>query len=246
MGMVRNQFTFYRSYYESLVELPEEEQAQTLLAVIRYAIYGSLPQKLPVSGKVAFNLIKPTLDSARKKAAAGKAGGASESAASPNGKSKSKSASPNGKSKSEVCFGDRAKLERGGEREREGEREGGIGECAASGQSRADFFEALRRAYPEHRRGNSDEAWAAFESFVPDGQEQAALDALDKWKKSEQWTDDGGRFVPGLSKWLVQGLWKCPPETELPSGNGQQMAYDPDQMAAIRRMLQEDDPKGGG
>ena len=69
MGMVRNQFTFYRSYYESLVELPEEEQAQTLLAVIRYAIYGSLPQKLPVSGKVAFNLIKPTLDSARKKAA---------------------------------------------------------------------------------------------------------------------------------------------------------------------------------
>ena len=198
MGMVRNQFTFYRSYYESLIELPEEEQAQTLLAVIRYAIYGSLPQKLPVSGKVAFNLIKPTLDSARKKAAAGKAG------------------------------------------------EGGIGECAASGRSRGDFFEALRRAYPAHRQGKSDEAWAAFESFVPEGQEQAALDALDKWKKSEQWTDDGGRFVPGLSKWLVQGLWKCPPETELPSGNGQQMAHDPDQMAAIMRMLQEDGPKGGG
>lgn len=246
MGMVRNQFTFYRSYYESLIELPEEEQAQTLLAVIRYAIYGSLPQKLPVSGKVAFNLIKPTLDSARKKAAAGKAGGASEGAASSSGKSKSKSASPNGKSKSEVCFGDRAKLERGGEREREGEREGGIGECAASGQSRADFFEALRRAYPEHRRGNSDEAWAAFESFVPDGQEQAALDALDKWKKSEQWTDDGGRFVPGLSKWLVQGLWKCPPEQAPEQWQGGLRALDQDEVEAIRRMFQEDGPKGGG
>ena len=247
MGMVRNQFTFYRSYYESLIELPEEEQAQTLLAVIRYAIYGSLPQKLPVSGKVAFNLIKPTLDSARKKAAAGKAGGASEGAASPSGKSKCKSASPNGKSKPEVCFGDRAKLERGGEGEREGEREGGIGECAASGRSRADFFEALRRAYPEHRRGNFDEAWAAFESSVPGEQEQAALDALDKWKKSQQWTDEGGRFVPGLSKWLMQGLWKCPPE----AAKGSQWsegtrALDQDELEAIRRMFQEDDPKGGG
>lgn len=245
MGMVRNQFTFYRSYYESLIELPEEEQAQTLLAVIRYAIYGSLPQKLPVSGKVAFNLIKPTLDSARKKAAAGKAGGASEGPASPNGKSKSKSASPNGKSKTEVCFGDRAKLERGGERE--GEREGGIGEYAASGQSRDDFFDALRRAYPEHRRGNSDEAWAAFESFVPDGQEQAALDALDKWKKSEQWQDDGGRFVPGLAKWLSQRLWECPPEPAKPEVWQQgRRELDGDELAAIRRMFQEDDPKGGG
>ena len=119
------------------------------------------------------------------------------------------------------------------------------GERAADSERKA-WFDRILSAYPVHRQGNTGEAWAAFESFVPDGQEQAALDALDKWKKSEQWTDDGGRFVPGLSKWLVQGLWKCPPETELPSGNGQRMAYDPDQLAAIRRMLQEDNPKGGG
>ena len=84
MAMVRNQFTFYRSYYEALDELPDEEKAETLLAVIRYAIYGTAPEMLPVSGKIAFNLIKPTLDSARKKAAAGKQGGG----ASPSGTSK--------------------------------------------------------------------------------------------------------------------------------------------------------------
>ena len=119
------------------------------------------------------------------------------------------------------------------------------GERAADSERKA-WFDQILSAYPVHRQGNSGEAWAAFESFVPDGQEQAALDALDKWKKSEQWTDDGGRFVPGLSKWLVQGLWKCPPETELPSGNGQRMNFDPDQRAAIMRLLREDGPERGG
>ena len=74
-----------------------------------------------------------------------------------------------------------------------------------------------------------------------------ALDSLDKWKQSEQWLDDGGRFVPGLSKWLAQGLWKCPPE----AAKGSQWsegtrALDQDELEAIRRMFQEDDPKGGG
>lgn len=120
------------------------------------------------------------------------------------------------------------------------------GERAADSERKA-WFDRILSAYPVHRQGNSDEAWAAFESFVPDGQEQAALDALDKWKKSEQWTDDDGRFVPGLSKWLVQGLWKCPPEAAKGSqwSDGTR-ALDQDELAAIRRMFQEDDPKGGG
>lgn len=245
MAMVRNQFTFYRSYYEALDELPDEEKAETLLAVIRYAIYGTAPEMLPVSGKIAFNLIKPTLDSARKKAAAGKQGGG----ASPSGTSKKKSASPSGTSKTEGCLSEWDKLERGGEREREGERGRGIGESAASGKSSEEAdrgFEALRRAYPAHRQGDSEEAREAYKRFVKKGQEQAALDGLEKWKLSQQWQDDGGRFVPGLAKWLSQRLWECPPEPAKPEVRQQgRWELDGDQLAAIRRIMEEDGHGGG-
>lgn len=247
MAMVRNQFTFYRSYYEALDELPDEEKAETLLAVIRYAIYGTNPEMLPVSGKIAFNLIKPTLDSARKKAAAGKQGGG----ASPIGTSKKKSAYPSGTSKAEVCLSEWDKQERGGEREREGERGRGIGigESAASEKSREEAdrgFEALRRAYPAHRQGDSEEAREAYKRFVKKGQEQAALDGLEKWKLSQQWQDDGGRFVPGLAKWLSQRLWECPPEPAKPEVWQQgRRELDGDEIAAIRRMMEEDEHGGG-
>lgn len=236
MAMVRNQFTFYRSYYEALDELPDEEKAETLLAVIRYAIYGTAPEMLPISGKIAFNLIKPTLDSARKKAAAGKQGGG---------------ASPSGTSKTEVYLSEWDKLERGGERdgEREGERGRGIGESAASGKSNAETdrgFEALRRAYPAHRQGDSEEAREAYKRFVKKGQEQAALDGLEKWKLSQQWQDYGGRFIPGLAKWLSQRLWECPPEPAKPETWQQgRRELDGDELAAIRRMMEEDGHGGG-
>lgn len=116
----------------------------------------------------------------------------------------------------------------------------------AADSERKAWFDQILSAYPVHRQGSTTECWQAFESNVGKGEEQAVLDGLAKWKRSAQWSEDSGRWVPNFAKWLMQGLWKCPPETELPSGNGQQMAYDPDQRAAIMRMLQEDDPKGGG
>ena len=241
MAMVRNQFTFYRSYYEALDELPDEEKAETLLAVIRYAIYGTAPEMLPVSGKIAFNLIKPTLDSARKKAAAGKQGGG----ASTSGKSKSKSALPSGTSKTEGSLSEWDKLERGGERERERERERdiGIGESAASGTSKVETrqgFEEVRRAYPAHRQGDAEEARAAYARYVRKGQEGAVLEGLEKWKQSQQWKDEGGRFVPGLAKWLSQRLWECPPESKPEPQQEGRRGLDSDEIAAIRRMMEED------
>lgn len=116
----------------------------------------------------------------------------------------------------------------------------------AADSERKAWFDQILSAYPVHRQGSTTECWQAFESNVGKGEEQAVLDGLAKWKRSAQWSEDSGRWVPNFAKWLMQGLWKCLPETELPSGNGQQMAHDPDQMAAIMRLLQEDDPKGGG
>lgn len=75
MGKPRNQFTFYRSYYDAIQALSKRDQSALILAVCAYAIYETPPKGLSNAAFTAFNLIKPTLDSGRKKAESGSLGG---------------------------------------------------------------------------------------------------------------------------------------------------------------------------
>ena len=68
MGVARKQFTFYKSYYDAISELPKKDQAALILAVCAYALYETYPKGLSVAASTAFKLIKPTLDAGRKKA----------------------------------------------------------------------------------------------------------------------------------------------------------------------------------
>lgn len=67
--MKRDQFTFYRSYYEALNELPEKERAKVLFALLAYALDEEEPNELSGVCSACFKLIRPTLDSGRIKAA---------------------------------------------------------------------------------------------------------------------------------------------------------------------------------
>ena len=78
MGKPRNQFTFYKSYYDAIQELSKKDQSALILAVCAYAIYETLPKGLSCAASTAFKLIKPTLDSGRRKAESGSIGGASK------------------------------------------------------------------------------------------------------------------------------------------------------------------------
>lgn len=66
--MERNQFTFYRSYYEALKHLPRRDQTNVLMALLAYALDETEPSLSGVALSV-FTLIRPTLDSGRNKAA---------------------------------------------------------------------------------------------------------------------------------------------------------------------------------
>lgn len=65
--MKRAQFTFYRSYYEAMKTLPAEELKAALLAICSYALDEEEPSVSGIANSV-FVLIRPTLDSGRKKA----------------------------------------------------------------------------------------------------------------------------------------------------------------------------------
>ena len=76
--MERAQFTFYRSYYEAIQTLPKREQTAVLMAVCAYALDNKEP-KLSGMANAIFTLIRPTLDTGRKKALSGKKGGETSS-----------------------------------------------------------------------------------------------------------------------------------------------------------------------
>lgn len=72
--MERGQFTFYRSYYEAIKQLKKADQAAVLMAICAYALDEEMPG-LTGTPAAIFALIKPTLDTSRRKAASGKFGG---------------------------------------------------------------------------------------------------------------------------------------------------------------------------
>lgn len=75
MAEVRNQFTFYRSYFDAIQTLNKRDRSAIILAVCDYALYETEPEGLSPPAMTAFELIRPTLDSGRKKALSGKQGG---------------------------------------------------------------------------------------------------------------------------------------------------------------------------
>lgn len=79
--MERGQFTFYRSYYEAIKQLKKADQAAVLMAICAYALDEEMPG-LTGTPAAIFALVKPTLDTSRRKAASGKAGGESKQTAS--------------------------------------------------------------------------------------------------------------------------------------------------------------------
>lgn len=59
--MERDSFIFYRSFYESIKEIPEEEQLKVYKSITEYALNKN---ELELTGiaKAIFTLIKPQLD----------------------------------------------------------------------------------------------------------------------------------------------------------------------------------------
>ena len=73
--MKRTQFTFYDSFYNSINLLPQYKQLEAYNNLIRYALYQEEPKNLEGLLGAVFVMQRPTLDSARRKAAAGAKGG---------------------------------------------------------------------------------------------------------------------------------------------------------------------------
>ena len=107
-------------------------------------------------------------------------------------------------------------------------------ESRTNARAREADFEIFWNAYP--RKAGKSKAESAFAKVtVP---LQTLLTALDKQKKSTQWTKDNGQFIPHPATWLNGKRWEDQLEPDAAAPNSREL--DADEVAAIQRMLQED------
>lgn len=67
-------FVFYRSFYESLEELPPEEYKECVTALCKYALDGE-EMELSPTARMFFKLVRPQVDANNKRREAGRSGG---------------------------------------------------------------------------------------------------------------------------------------------------------------------------
>lgn len=202
----RDGYYFHRSFWESIELMNAKDQLAIFKAITVFALNGTEPEKLTSNQKAAWVLIRPVLAKGRNKAANGKKGGSKKEANGKQNKSKTKSAS-------DLPLSDKG-LGSNSNELRLGTRDEGVNERAeAAPLLEGKAFTSFWDAYPW--KMNREDAWDAWKALNPDFETVLKImTGLEAWKKSDRWTEDGGRYVPSAAKFLRErdAYWANPPQ----------------------------------
>lgn len=205
--MKRDQFTFYRSYYEALKSLPQKEQVKVYSAICAYALDEKEPSLTGIALSV-FTLIRPTLDSGRRKAA--------------NRKNKTKTNAEQNRNEVEIEVECESECKGEEERKREVECEYipptsplGVAEKSdADEQVTDDGFDIFWAAYPV-KTGIIERAYREYLHALDSGATLPQLIAAIEQHKP-MWAEQGTRYTPSAEKWLHNRGWTADLETGRP------------------------------
>lgn len=238
----RKQFTFYLSIFKAIRKIKKKtDRADAYDAICAYALFGEEPdlEAMTDSVSIAFELIRPVLDASRRKSKSGRQGGS---------KPKQNESKPEAKVKQTESKPEESASKGEKEKEEEIEKEVEIEiehECVKRGcaeskpQAEGRSFTAFWEDYPA--KINREEAWETWKAINPDAQTVGRIKAgLEAWKRSPQWTEDGGRYIPSAAKWLKDRRWKFAPipgKQKVPMGASGTLGAA--ELEAIQRVLRE-------
>ena len=200
--MKRDQFTFYRSYYEALKSLPQKEQVKVFLAICAYALDEVEPSLTGIALSV-FTLIRPTLDSGRRKAE------------NRQNKTRTKAEQNRNEREKEIECEYECKGEEEDERKREVECEYEYTpiivppiapeKTSAEHNGTDDGFETFWSAYPV-KSGMIEQAYREYLNALDNGATpELLMSSLEQHKP--MWAEQGKRFTPSAEKWLHNRGW---------------------------------------
>ena len=224
----RKAFSFLKSFYEAAKLLQsKEEQADFLLAVCQYGLTGEEPE---VSGVTAamFQLVKPNLDSAMAKAAAGAKGGRSKGEANNKqmkaNESKSKANDKQNESKKEANESNPEAIKDKGYKDKGYNNNPPI--VPPKGEKSKTDFDLFWEAYP-NKKGKGA-ARKAYDNAIKKGvTSDVLIDAVNRQRCGAQWTKDNGQYIPHPATWLNREQWEDEPDFTPVDNSPQKPAYNP-------------------
>ena len=200
--MAREFFCAYHSYLKSIEPLTDAEKGRLFVSCLQYSMTGATPD-LRGNERFLFPMMKEQIDRDNKKYS-----------------DKCEKQRQNAKMRWDAtacqCMPTDDKHAKEKEKEKEKETTFPI---SPPGNARSDAFETFWDAYPRHVA--KDKARTAFKA-VPLKEIPALMESLEKHKRSDQWTKDGGQFVPHPATWLNQKRWQGDAP---PAGKGKRTEY---------------------
>ena len=216
----RKGFTFFRSYYESAIKLPDKQRVAIFDAIVKYSFEGDIValDSEDEIVRVILSLIKPTLDISIKRSNAGSKGGKINGQSHTNLiTSKNEAYNMQNTSKTEAqenqTISDQETIIGQSVIEMSNKNVSGATPCAGGcGMDlKHSGFDEFWKAYP--RKVGKVAAKKVWFRIKPTAELQAnILAAIIQQKKSLQWQRDNGQFIPNPSTWLNQCRW----DDELP------------------------------
>ena len=219
-------FQFFRSYWEAIKCLPDEERLKAYDAICGYALDEEDPQVEGIA-KAVFIMAKPYLDSSRKKAVSGSIGGKNGTGDSKQRTSKTQA---NDKQTASKPQANRKQVEV--EVEVEVEKEN----ITPYSPPQGDGFDEFWALYP--KKVGKIAAKKAFQRARKTTSLETLLAAVRAQKCGSRWSKDNGDFIPNPATWLNQGRWEDE-EAETPKAKEEPRATasDLDEMNEYLRRL---------
>ena len=220
--MAREYFCAYHSYLDAMEALTDDERGRLFTACLTYSKTGEI---LTLTGneRFVFPIIKGEIQRSKEKYAA------YIETQTENGKKGGRPRKPKETQKTQAFF---EKPKKGNEKAKENEKANvkemekeNMSPLSADSPSPSDSFEKFWSVYP--KKANKEAAIKAWSRLSPDETlTEQILKAVEKQKKSKQWTDDSGQFIPYPATWLSQGRW----EDELELAKERHTSYDIDEL----------------
>lgn len=192
--MAMSGFICHDDYLQKTAKLTDEEVGRLFRALMRYHATGDADE---VDGResIAFDFIREDIDRTE----------AAYKAKCEKNRNNRLSALNNERQQSSTTVNVRAQKEKEKEKEKENKKENDL-----RAREEAERFDRFWMAYP--RKENKQKALAAYLKLHPDETTLAAmLAAIERQKASDQWQEDGGRYIPHPTTWLNGRRWEDEP-----------------------------------
>ena len=223
----RKQFTFYGSFYDSLMELPMEQAQQGLWAIVTYGLLGEVPEvDMEPAARAVLKMAIPVLDTARNKADA--------IIESNKRRARKKQIFQSGSNVVPTSAQEKeneVEIENEIEIEKESLLHTGSGPVVCV----RNEFDLFWEAYP--LKLGKKQAWYIWKKNEPEL--DTVMTALDCWKRSRKWRAEEGRYIPRAEKFLEEKHYEQPPKDAVPMGASGYLGTA--ELEAIERLMNESD-----